>query len=242
MRKRRLCEAFCAVSDIMVKSKAAGNIRFFDERKRRREMKKKIFALIAVMTLAFVMCACGSEDSTPSVRAHEPTDDEQKIVSLLTTAQADVALIDYVATEDSNCATIGYDLYEKGKLTKKNQECLTGGIGPDTNSGMIGLSLGRENGFAAIYTDDGATCAATTDTPWKDDGDKYDGEVSAQLTGAVDVELDKKIYIFSHLANKKSEIEGATPDDIQNDSSVLKSIDKAYVYYVIFKHSKEYEQ
>ena len=204
-------------------------------------MKKKIFAVIAVMALAFVMCSCGSDDSAPCVRAHQPTEDEQKIVSVLTTATADVALMDYVATEDTNCATIGYDIYEKGKLTGKDQDCMTGGIGPDSKSGMIGLSLGREEGFTAIYTDDGSTCSAGADTPWKNDGDKYSGEISAQLSGAVDVELDKKIYIFCHLENRKSEMDGVTPDDIQNDPSALKDIDKAYVYYVIFKHSKEYE-
>ena len=206
-------------------------------------MKKKIFAMIAVMALAFVMCSCGSDNGGDAcVQAHQPTDGEQKIVSLLTSAQADVALVDYTAIEEANCATIGYDLYEKGKLTKKNQECLTGGIGPDSKSGMIGLSLGSEEGFAAIYTDDESTCSAGTDTPWKNDKN-YEGEITSQLSEPVAIELDKKIYFFGHLENRNSEeMEAVTPDDIMKDKSSLKGIDKAYVYYVKFKHSKEYEQ
>ena len=210
-------------------------------------MKKRVFAIVAVMALAFVMCSCGSDDSSDieaaenTVQMHQQTEDEQKIMKILTAESGNVALVDYNVTENCNCATVGYDVFQKGKPVRKNRDQLTGGITEESKTGMIGLSFGDKGGVITFYGNDGSAASATADAPWKNDKG-YTGEATAELAEPVSVEPGKKIYIFVHQAHKGDEMVTVTPGDVQNDPEALKSTDKVYAFYVILKNSKEYEQ
>ena len=195
-------------------------------------MKKKSLILVMIMAIGLILCSCGSDTAESTIQSHSPYEDEQMIASLLKQSDADVALMDYSAPAGAKSITVGYDVFTRGKLTQKNQDQLTTGVVDESKTGMIGVSLGKKDSLISVAGDDGSAGSASGENPWKKNSLK--SSASAELSAPVNVEMKTKVYFFCHLENKGDEIEGITPDAIQEDPGCLKDIEKAYVYYAIF--------
>ena len=191
-------------------------------------------AMAVVMAAAMLLAGCGSDSGAMTIGQYTPDEAQKDMYDLAVMGTNESAVLKYDAGTAVKNLTVGYEVYEKGKL-KDDIDAF--GLSAEENkamNGFIGLWFGVSE--SRISTSGTSTSAVTFDTPWKkhiEDPAYSSGTVTS--TG-IDIKKGEKVYIYGHFEKKgDGDMTITNLDTVMNEDGALDQYDEAYIFYAIFK-------
>ena len=220
-------------------------------------MKKKLLIIGLAVSLVFLITACGNDTSGSSsqneaamntIQPYSLSDEDSEMVSLVAPGAED-AITQFAVDETYKGVSVGYDYYEKGKLVKKNKAksefMFTYDSGPKDSYGKICTFVDDDdiviNIYGKVYGKGGKPAEANglgSKEPLSNEDltlDDVNTNSNCMLEGPVDIEKNKKIYIFATIGDNDDDLEVADISTLMEDKKLLSSYDKCFVFYAIFK-------
>jgi hypothetical protein len=204
--------------------------------------------------MGFLMTACGdsslvqNEAAMNTIQPYSLSDEDSEMVSLVAPSAED-AITQFAVDETYQRVCIGFDYYERGKLVKENDaKCefpFTYDSGPKDSYGKICTFIDDDNIVINIYGKayDKSGKLAEADglgskEPFSNEHltlDDVNTISISMLDGPVDIEKNKKIYIYATIGDNDDDLEVADISTLMEDKKLLSSYDKCFVFYAIFK-------
>ena len=220
-------------------------------------MKKKLLIIGLAVSLVFLITACGNDTSGSSsqneaamntIQPYSLSDEDSEMVSLVAPGAED-AITQFAVDETYKRVCVGYDYYEQGELVKKNKVKsefpFTYDSGPKDSYGKICTFVDNDdiviNIYGKVYDKDGKPAEAdglgskeplSNEHLTLDDMNTYS---ECMLESPVDIEKNKKIYIYATIGDNDDDLEVADISTLMEDKKLLSSYDKCFVFYAIFK-------
>ena len=217
-------------------------------------MKKKLLIIGLVLFMGFLMTACGdsslvqNEAAMNTIQPYSLSDEDSEMVSLVAPSAED-AITQFAVDETYKRVWFGYDYYEQGKLVKENDaKCefpFTYDSGPKDSYGKICTFIDDDdiviNIYGKAYDKSGKPAEADglgSQEPFSNEHltlDDVETISISMLDGPVDIEKNKKIYIFATIGDNDDDLEVADISTLMEDNKLLSSYDKCFAFYAIFK-------
>ena len=215
--------------------------------------KKLLIAGIAVL-IGFLMTACGDSSSVQNeaamntIQPYSLSDEDSEMVDLVAPGAED-AITQFAVDKTYQRVCVGYDYYEQGKLVKENDaKCefpFTYDSGSKDSYGKICTFIDDDNIVINIY----GKAYDKSGKPAEADGlgskepfsnehltlDDVETISISMLDGPVDIEKNKKIYIFATIGDNDDDLEVADISTLMKDKELLSSYDKCFVFYATFE-------
>ena len=215
--------------------------------------RKLLIAGIAVL-MGFLMTACGDSSSAQkeaamnTIQQYSLSDEESEIVNVVA-PNAEDTITQFAVDETYKRVSVGYDYYEHGKLFKENDaKCefpFTYDSGSKDSYGKICTFIDDDNIVINIY----GKAYDKSGKPAEADGlgskeplsnehltlDDVNTYSECMLESPVNIEKNKKIYIYATIGDNDDDLEVADISTLMEDKKLLSSYDKCFVFYAIFK-------
>ena len=215
--------------------------------------RKLLIAGIAVL-MGFLMTACGDSSSVQNeaamntIQPYILSDEDSEMVNLVAPGAED-AITQFAVDETYQRVCVGYDYYEQGKLVKENDaKCefpFTYDSGSKDSYGKICTFIDDDNIVINIY----GKAYDKSGKPAEADGlgskeplsnehltlDDMNTYSECMLESPVNIEKNKKIYIYATIGDNDDDLEVADISTLMEDKKLLSSYDKCFVFYAIFK-------
>ena len=216
-------------------------------------MNKKLLITGLVLFMGFLMTACGdsslvqNEAAMNTIQPYSLSDEDSEMVSLVAPGAED-AITQFAVDETYKRVCVGYDDYEQGELVKENDaKCefpFTYDSGPKDSYGKICTFIDVDdvviNIYGKAYDKNGKIAEADglgSKEPLSNDHltlDDVNSCSACMLAGPVDIEKNKKLYIYATIGDNE-EIEIADISKLMENKELFSIYDKAFVFYVIFQ-------
>ena len=217
-------------------------------------MNKKLLITGLVLFMGFLMTACGdsslvqNEAAMNTIQPYSLSDEDSEMVSLVAPGAED-AITQFAVDETYQRVCIGFDYYERGKLVEENDaKCefpFTYDSGPKDSYGKICTFVDNDdivvNIYGKVYDKDGKPAEAdglgskeplSNEHLTLDDMNTYS---ECMLESPVNIEKNKKIYIYATIGDNDDELKVADISTLMEDNKLLSSYDKCFAFYAIFK-------
>ena len=218
-------------------------------------MKKKLFIAGLVLFMGFLMTACGNSSSAQNeaamntIQSYDLSEEQYELMSVVA-PDALEAITQFTVDETYKSVCVGYDYYEKGQLVAKN--CAESEIpfsydfGPQNTYGKIYAYIDNniDEELAVINilgkgSDVDETDSTGSKSPLSNDNQSFNDMESyteSVLLEPVATEKNKKIYIRAEIGDSDEDFEvSGDISSLMSHKKMLASIDKAFVFYAIFK-------
>ena len=204
--------------------------------------------------MGFLMTACGDSSSVQNeaamntIQPYYLSDEDSEMVSVVAPGAEDT-ITQFAVDKTYQRVYVGYDYYEKGKLVKKNNaKCefpFTYDSGPKDSYGKICTFIDVDdvviNIYGKAYDKNGKPAEADglgSKEPLSNEHLTFD-DVSTNsisvLDGPVDIEKNKKIYIFAAIGDNDDDLKVTDISTLMEDKKLLSSYDKCFVFYATFE-------
>lgn len=217
-------------------------------------MNKKLLIVGLAALMGFFMTACGespagqNEAAMNTIQSYNLTDEDNEMVSLVA-PESEEAITQFAVDETYKRVCVGYDYYENGELVKKNrvksEYPFTYDSGPNDSYGKICTFIDDDDIVINIYGkayDKGGNISEAGAVGNKESlsnealtMDDVDTISNSMLDGPVDIEKNKKIYIYATIGDNDDDLEVADISTLMEDKKLLSSYDKCFVFYATFK-------
>ena len=217
-------------------------------------MNRKLLIAGIVLLMSFLMTACGDSSSVQNeaamntIQPYSLSDEDSEMVSLVAPGAED-AITQFAVDKTYQRVCVGYDYYEQGKLVKENDaKCefpFTYDSGPKDSYGKICTFIDDDdiviNIYGKAYDKSGKPAEADglgSQEPFSNEHltlDDVNTISISMLDGPVDIEKNKKIYIFATIGDNDDDLEVADISTLMEDNKLLSSYDKCFAFYAIFK-------
>ena len=217
-------------------------------------MDKKLLIAGIVLLMSFLMTACGDSSSVQNeaamntIQPYNLSDEDSEMVSLVAPGAED-AITQFAVDKTYQRVCVGYDYYEHGKLVKKNKTKsdfpFTYDGGPKDSYGKICTFVDNDdiviNIYGKAYDKDGKPAEADglgSKEPLSNEHltlDDVNINSISMLDGPVDIEKNKKIYIFAAIGDNDDDFEVTDILTLMEDKKLLSSYDKCFVFYATFE-------
>ena len=212
---------------------------------------KKAIINFAALCMAMIISACGdsgiNKDNEAAMNTIQPyylTDEDSEMVSLVAPGSED-AITQFAVDETYKSVIVGFDYYEKGKLVKKNnaesEMLFSYDAGPQETYGKIYTFIDDDDVEINLYGKSGKLTEADglgSKTPLSNDDltlDDVNSGSNCMLDGPVNIEKNKKIFIYATIGDNDDELEVGDLSALMEDEELLSSYDKCFVFYAKFK-------
>ena len=217
-------------------------------------MNRKLLIAGIVLLMSFLMTACGDSSSVQNeaamntIQPYSLSDEDSEMVSLVAPGAED-AITQFAVDKTYQRVCVGYDYYEQGKLVKENDaKCefpFTYDSGSKDSYGKICTFVDNDdiviNIYGKVYDKDGKPAEAdglgskeplSNEHLTLDDMNTYS---ECMLESPVNIEKNKKIYIYATIGDNDDDLEVADISTLMEDNKLLSSYDKCFAFYAIFK-------
>ena len=217
-------------------------------------MNRKLLIAGIVLLMSFLMTASGDSSSVQNeaamntIQPYSLSDEESEMVSVVAPSAEDT-ITQFAVDETYKRVSVGYDYYEHGKLVKENDaKCefpFTYDSGSKDSYGKICTFIDDDNIVINIY----GKAYDKSGKPAEADGlgskeplsnehltlDDMNTYSECMLESPVNIEKNKKIYIYATIGDNDDDLEVADISTLMEDKKLLSSYDKCFVFYAIFK-------
>ena len=217
-------------------------------------MNKRLLVIGIVALVGFLMTACGDSSSVQNeaaintIQPYNLSDEDSEMVSLVAPGAAD-AITQFAVDKTYQGVCVGYDYYERGELVKKNKVKsefpFTYDSGPKDSYGKICTFIDDDdiviNIYGKAYDKSGKPDEANglgSKEPLSNEHltlDDVNTNSNSMLDGPVDIEKNKKIYIFATIGDNDDDLEVVDISTLVEDKKLLSSYDKCFVFYATFE-------
>ena len=183
-----------------------------------------------------------------TIQPYSLSDEDSEMVSLVAPSAED-AITQFAVDETYKRVCVGYDYYEQGKLVKENDaKCefpFTYDSGSKDSYGKICTFIDDDdiviNIYGKAYDKSGKPAEADglgSQEPFSNEHltlDDVNTISISMLDGPVDIEKNKKIYIYATIGDNDDDLEVVDISTLMEDKKMLSSYEKCFVFYAIFK-------
>lgn len=206
-----------------------------------------VMGLVIAMTVGLCACSAGSEKEEASINTvqnYQMSEEEWDIVNLVdASGEGDFGICQFAIDETYKYITVGYDVYEKGILVKKNNGEMQVPVEyeskPQSTYGRIGVTV-RENSISmnVIHAgEDDEEQRSTGSIVSENSLKKYESSSMSELGKPVSVKAGEKIYFSAEIRTTGDDVSFFDIEEMMQDGETMKSYDSCYVFYVRFDKS-----
>ena len=215
----------------------------------RMTMNKKIIIAGIAVLMGFLMTACGNSSSVQgeaamnTIQPYVLSEAEEEIVDVVLSSSSSIT--QFTVDETYKHIVVGYDYYEKGKLVAKScDKCqldLSYDAGAQTTFGKIYTNIDSDYSEITIRGKESngeETNSLGSKDPLSNEDQTLDdmsGITTSTLESPVEIEKNKKIYIWATIGDNDDEMEVCNDVSTILNDKAFKSYDKCFLFYAIFK-------